>query len=123
MFQKYNIKNLFLAEISVMYPDTDIAEVSLGGIFEERTTGYGYVTILAKVKGRYIDLQNMSKTISTTRNPKIESNVIRYIEPLSNYYTQEGKKLFKNEAINIAKNNYNKMLKNKREQMSKQNIK
>jgi len=92
MFERYNINDLFLASIDVMYPDNDMWDVNIGGILTGGTAGYGYLTILRKDGDKYIDLQNMSRKITTTRDPRTTSYTIDYIEPLSKYYTQEGKK-------------------------------
>lgn len=92
MFERYNINDLFLASISIMKPDNNTCDVNVGNMFMGKTTGYGYSTILRKTDNRYIDLLNTSLKISTTRDPEITSYVIDYIEPLSKYYTQDGKK-------------------------------
>lgn len=92
MFERYNINDLFLASISVMFPDSNIDDVNFGGILTMETAGYGYLTILKKENGKYIDLNNISRKITTTRDPRKISYTIDYIQPLSKYYTQDGKK-------------------------------
>ncbi len=92
MLERYNINDLFLASISVMYPDDGLWDVNVGGLFMMRDAGYGYLTILRKDGDKYIDLQDTSKKITTTRDPRTTSYTIDYIEPLSKYCTQEGKK-------------------------------
>lgn len=110
MFQKYNINDLFIASISVIYPETDMWETNIGGIFKEKTTGYGYLTILRKVGDKYIDLNNTLCEFSVTRDPKKTSYIINYTEPLSKYYKQNGGKkenISKREAIKEASKHYN----------------
>lgn len=110
MFEKYNINDLFLASINVMYPANDMWDVNVGGILMMGTAGYGYLTILRKDGDKYIDLQDMSKKITTSRDPRTTSYTIDYIEPLSKYYTQDGKKketFSRRKAILEAKKYYN----------------
>lgn len=110
MFERYNINDLFLASITVMFPDNDMWDVNIGGICMMGTAGYGYLTILKKDDDRYIDLNDMSKKITTTRDPMKTSYIINYIEPLSKYYTQDGKKkevFSKRQALKEAKKYYN----------------
>lgn len=112
MFERYNINDLFLASINVMHPDNNMWDINAGGILMMGIAGYGYLTILRKDGDKYIDLQDMSRKISTTRDSRTTSYTIDYIEPLSKYYTQEGKKkdtFSKRKAIMEAKKYYNAM--------------
>lgn len=92
MFERYNVDDLFLASINVIYPDDDIWEDNVGGMIMMSPAGYGYLTILKKEEDKYIDLNDMSRKITTTRDPKTISFIIDYIEPLSKYYNQDGTK-------------------------------
>ena len=60
MFERYNINDLFIASVSVSYPENKLGVDKIGGILEIATAGYGYVTILRKDKDKYIDLQDGS---------------------------------------------------------------
>ena len=110
MFERNNIDDLFLASISVLYPDDDIVTDNVGNFFSLSMAGYGYLTILKKDGEKYIDLNDPKKEITTTRNPNETSYTIDYMEPLSKYYTSDGKrkKVFSNrQAIKMAKTYYN----------------
>ena len=104
MFERYNINNLFIASVSVSYPENKLGVDKIGGILEIATAGYGYVTILRKDKDKYIDLQDGS-TMMDTIDPNKLSHTIDYMEPLSKYYNKDGKKkdtLSKKEAIGLS---------------------
>ena len=106
MFERYDVNDLFLASISVMYPDYSMYDTNIGGILMCGTAGYSYFTILKKSEENYIDLNNPSIKITTNRNPHITSCTIDYIEPLNKYYTQDGKKkntLSKTKTLNLSK--------------------
>ena len=45
MFERNNIDDLFLASISVLYPDNDIVTDNVGGFLTISIGGYGYTTI------------------------------------------------------------------------------
>ena len=80
--------------------------------------GYGYLTILKKDGEKYIDLNDPKKEITTTRNPNETSYTIDYMEPLSKYYTSDGKRkmVFSNrQAIKMAKTYYNDFHKDEEE--------
>lgn len=114
MFEKYDINDLFLASIEVMYAESNKWDIITGGFFRHRIkqTGYRYSTILLKDGEKFIDLQDNSIKIDTTRNPKVTSYVIEYMEPLSKYYTQKGKKkntLSKRKALKKGKQYYEAM--------------
>lgn len=107
MFGKYNINDLFIASIDVTYPITDW-EINAGGLLIA-DAGYGYLTIVRKNGNKFIDLQNPSRKLTKTSNPRIIGYKIDYMEPLSKYYTQEGKKkatFSKRQALNTAKQHY-----------------
>lgn len=109
MFERYNINDLFLASIDVTYPDDEMWDSNIGGILRMGISGYGYVTVLRQDGDKYIDLENTSRKITTTRNPKTISHTIDYMVPLSKYYTQEGKrkkKFSKREALVEAQKYY-----------------
>lgn len=115
MFKRYNIDDLYLASISVMFPEPNIYEYeeNIGGIFMVGMAGYGYLTILKKEGENYIDLQEPFRKITNDRDPKTTSYIIDYMEPLNKYYNQNGnKKYSKNKCIHIAERYYNEMHKN-----------
>ena len=67
---------------------------------------------------KYIDLNDTKVEITTTRNPNETSYTIDYMEPLSKYYTSDGKrkKLFSNrQAIKIAETYYDEFDKDEEE--------
>lgn len=118
MFERNNIDDLFLATISVSYPDNDIVTDNVGGLLKLSRAGYGYSTILKKEGEKYIDLNDTKVEITTTRNPNETSYTIDYMEPLSKYYTSDGKrkKLFSNrQAIKIAETYYDEFDKDEKE--------
>ena len=103
MFERNNIDDLFLATISVSYPDNDIVTDNVGGL-------------LKKEGEKYIDLNDTKVEITTTRNPNETSYTIDYMEPLGKYYTSDGrrKKVFSNrQAIIMAKTCYDEFFKDK----------
>ena len=78
MFKKYDINDLYLAEIECILPK----------ISNDKVYGYSYETIIYYNGKKYIDLENPSNKLE-----KDNSNYkIIYIEPLSHYYTNDGKK-------------------------------
>ena len=114
MFDRYNINDLYLAFILVMYP-----EVKIRGNYEA-DVGYGYTTVLRKLGEEYIDLQRPKRQLVTERNLDETSYIIEYIEPLSKYYDQNGKKkeyITKKQSINLISKNYNKFKKDYNENM------
>lgn len=95
MFEKYDINDLYIADINVAYPDPEVKEwdEELGDIVMLSIAGYGYLTILRKDGERFIDLQNPKIKLYDKRiTNKEKCAFIKRMEPLSNYYTQEGKK-------------------------------
>lgn len=98
MFEKFNINDLFLAHVVVFSPENSASCDS----------SYGYLTILKKSGESYIDLQNMTRVVTTTRDPMKTSYVIYKKEPLSNHYTQEGKKttFTRKNAVNVGSQYY-----------------
>ena len=118
MFERNNIDDLFLASISVLYPDDDKITDNVGGLLKLSRAGYGYSTILKKEGEKYIDLNDTKKEITTTRNPNKTSYTIDYMEPLNRYYTSDGKrkKFFSNrQAIKIAETYYDEFDKDEKE--------
>ena len=108
-FEKYKLKDLFLANIDVSYPIPNTGGIGVGG-FQTGCAGYGYWTILAKQDDKFIDLNNMSINITTVRDSATTSYTIDYIEPLSKYYNpDEARKTFfsKQEALKEADKHYN----------------
>lgn len=98
MFGKYNIDDLFIAYINLFY-------IKRNGSLEYYAHS---TTILKKVKeDQYINLKN-GEIVPSTNHPIVKE--IAYIEPLSNYYDQDGKKkvkVSKKKAIERLKENYN----------------
>ena len=118
MFEKNDINDLFLASISVLYPDDDKVTDNVGNFFSLSMAGYGYLTIKKKEGEKYIDLNDTKVEITTTRNPNETSYTIDYMEPLSRYYTGDGKrkKVFNNrQAIKIAETYYDEFDKDEKE--------
>ena len=118
MFERNNIDDLFLASISVLYPDDDKITDNVGGLLKLSRAGYGYSTILKKEGEKYIDLNDTKVEITTTRNPNETNYTIDYMEPLSRYYTSDGKrkKFFSNrQAIKIAETYYDEFHKDEEE--------
>lgn len=123
MFERYNINDLFLASIDVTYPENDMGDTDIGGILKTGISGYGYLTILGKFGDRYFDLQHMSRRITDTRDPNTVSYTINYMQPLSKYYTQEGKKkdtFSRRKAIREAEKHYNTVHREHLTQMEEQ---
>ena len=118
MFERNNIDDLFLASISVLYPDDDKITDNVGGLLKLSRAGYGYLTILKKEGEKYIDLNDTKKEITTTRNPNETSYTIDYMEPLSKYYDGDGKRkqIFSNrQAIKMAETYYDEFDKDEKE--------
>lgn len=118
MFERNDINDLFLASISVKYPDSEMLTDNFGGILKVRIGGYGYTTILKREEEKYIDLNNPKVEITTTRDPFKTSYTIDYIEPLSKYYTNDGKRkqIFSNrQAIKMAETYYDEFYKDEKE--------
>ncbi len=111
MFEKYNLSELYLGSIDVRYPDSYGWDVNVGGVLMMGMSGYGYWTILKKTgEDKFIDLQNPERQISAVRDSRITSYTIGYMEPLGNYYEQDGKKrevFSRRQAIKEARNHYN----------------
>ena len=118
MFERNNIDDLFLASITVLYPDDDKVTDNVGGLLKLSRAGYGYSTILKKEGEKYIDLNDTKVEITTTRNPNETNYTIDYMEPLSRYYTGDGKrkKFFSNrQARKIAETYYDEFDKDEKE--------
>ena len=118
MFERNNIDDLFLASISVLYPDDDKITDNVGGLLKLSRAGYGYSTILKKDGEKYIDLNDTKREITTTRDPLKTSYTIDYMEPLSKYYTNDGKRkqIFSNrQAIKMAETYYDEFDKDEKE--------
>lgn len=96
MFEKYDISELYLASIDVIYPDYMGIETNIGGILLEKEGGYGYITVVRVIEHddqtSYIDLANPERPIGKSRNSSSTSYILEYTEPLSDYYTQDGKR-------------------------------
>ena len=119
MFERNNIDDLFLASITVLYPDNDIVTDNVGGLLKLSRAGYGYSTILKKEGEKYIDLNDTKREITTTRDPLKTSYTIDYMEPLSKYYDGDGKRkqIFSNrQAIKIAETYYDEFDKDEKEE-------
>lgn len=115
MFEKYNINDLFLAHVQVEYPKNSW-DYNIGGVIRGGISGYTYLTILRKIEEKYIDLQNGYKIITTEDQDSKQINyTIDYIEPLSKYYNQDGKRkniFSRKKAISVAKKHYNEIHEN-----------
>lgn len=111
MFEKYNINDLFIAQVDVTYPEPiweSDWQINAGGILLSTEIGYGYLTIVFRKDDMYYELQS-NKLLSFSRNPRITSYTIKYLEPLSDYYTQEGKKknkISRKQAIKEGRKHY-----------------
>ena len=105
MFKKYNINDLFLASVSIVYPFHEYN--SKNGFVKIGHGNFEYNTILLKKDNKYIDLQDKFIPIISYK--------VNFIEPLSNYYMQDGNKISvsKRNAINIGKQYYNEFNKSK----------
>ena len=81
------------------------------------TSGYGYLTILKKEGENFIDLQNPKVKLYDKRiTNKEKCAFIKSMEPLSNYYTQDGKRkktFYKKRAIKEAEKYYENFLQKK----------
>ena len=119
MFERNNIDDLFLASISVWKPENEIELDNIADFFiVSICSATEYSTILKKEGEKYIDLNDTKKEITTTRNPNKTSYTIDYMEPLSRYYTGDGKrkKFFSNrQAIKIAETYYDEFHKDEEE--------
>ena len=98
MFGKYNIDDLYLTYVNVFYIKKTGEEVYISS-----TT-----TISKKINGnKYINLKN-NEPLPNSKYPYV--NKIAYLEPLGNYYTQDGKRkgVSKEQAIDSIKKYYSK---------------
>ena len=107
MFKKYNINELFVAHIKVIYHENKTLKNN-DNILLIDGMSYTYPTVLRKNNEKYYDLQNTSICIDIDIN-KVNNSMfsyeIVYLEPLSNYYTQEdNKKISKIKAYKIINN-------------------
>lgn len=105
MFERYNIDDLFLAIVHVTFSE-NTWDLTASGIEMTGPKGYKYLTILRKDNDTYIDLQNMSRIMTTVKNPKTTNYHVEYTQPLSKYYTQDGRKkqtFSKRQALLAAK--------------------
>lgn len=121
MFEKYNINDLYIASVDVLYGDVNICS---DGVTDDcvaddllffGTCGYGYITVLYKNKDKYIDLSN-TKIIFPCDSKK-NNTVYRasYVEPLSKYYNQDGSKknsLGKRKSLKIAERYFDRFHEN-----------
>ena len=119
MFERNNIDDLFLASISVWKPENKIELDNIADFFiVSICSATEYSTILKKEGEKYIDLNDTKVEITTTRNPNETNYTIDYMEPLSRYYTGDGKKkdtLSKKEAIGLSLEYYNEFHKDEEE--------
>ena len=82
MFEKYNIDDLYLAFIQVTFKDGYLNK--LGDKLEGKLHSYNYITILAKENQQYIHLSQ-----KPFKNYPMAQYSIKYLEPLSNYYSKK----------------------------------
>lgn len=111
MFEKYDVNDLFLAIIRVNKPGNDVFNINAGGVFFEKEIGYAYKTILRSEGNNFYDLQNKNRSVSMEQDPDFADFSILYLEQLSKYRTQDGKKkntLSPKEAIKEASEHYNR---------------
>ncbi len=111
MFEQYNLDELYLAAIDVIYSKDHEFEEDLGGLLLIGTSGYGYWTILRKTEeGNFIDLQYPKILIATDHDSSKTSYTISYMEPLSNYYevsaTHKRKTFSRRQAMKEARQHY-----------------
>ena len=97
MFERYDIEDLYLASIGVTYPNN--------------LMGHNYMTVLADVKGKFIDLQNPSIDINGEKDLDGYSYKIDYIKPLSECYDKGKNKTIrgKRKVLKIAREYYTTM--------------
>ena len=77
MFERYNVDDLYLASINVMYSEfTETYEIDFGGILKMGTMGYGYLTVVRKEGDKYIDLQNPNRELVNERDLTETSYII-----------------------------------------------
>ena len=117
MFERYDVEDLYLASITVKYPECMICdgeivdafpEINCGGMLLSAPVGYGYCTIVYKDKetGKLLDLSN-KKAVLNQHNFFEDSYYVENMEPLSKYYNQDGtKKLGKRKALKIGDKHY-----------------
>ena len=109
MFGKYKISDLYLAIIKISQPDAGYDPET--GLLRSSIARYKYFTIFYKRGNNYIDLKN-NKILSND----MASYEMDFFEPLSNYYTLEGKgknNLNKKEAIEESKKYFKTIYKKK----------
>ena len=102
MFGKYDINDFFLATIDITYPTADFDTET--GLLRSQIVNYEYFTILLKKGHSYIDLQNPKNM-----HNQFTSYRIKFLEPLSNYYTSnviKKRNVGKKEAIEASKTYY-----------------
>ena len=103
MLEKYDLKDLYLGTIDVMFSEDHGLSDNVGGMFISGTIGYGYITVLKKEEDKYIDLQFRKREITTQRDPNKTSYILGSVEPLSAYYKQDGTKRFtRRQALNTG---------------------
>ena len=99
MFEKYNIDELFLAKISIIRVNKNnllLKDIRKFNLNVSNELKYSFKTIIYYKNGIFIDLKNMKKIDKCA--------IIEIIGPLSNYYTQDGKKkVNRRESIKSAK--------------------
>ena len=118
MFERNDINDLFLASITVSHPDNDRVTDITGNFCSLSIEIFEYSTILKKHGDKFIDLYNPKAKITMTKDPNKTSYIIDYMEPLSKYYTSDGrrKKVFSNrQAIKIAETYYDEFHKDEEE--------
>ena len=116
MFERNDINDLFLASITVSHPDNDRVTDIAGNFCSLSIEIFEYSTILKKHGDKFIDLYNPKAEITMTKDPNKTSYIIDYMEPLSKYYTSDGKrkKVFSNrQAIIMSKTCYDEFFKDK----------
>lgn len=116
MFKKYNIEDLFIAEISYM---SDIPDINIGGLVQEYT-GWTYYTVLRKAGEKYIDLQNPKRNIRAYHNGEHGYFNVEIMEPLSDFINKSDKTTYSKKAILLkAKEYYQELRKSNNKRLTK----
>ena len=119
MFDKFNVNELYIGIVEFRYPQSVAGEFSAFDWaykdFDMTDDTYPYCTILRKLsEDSCVDLQNM-QLIGTVRTPQKPCYIIHYIEPLSNYYNQDGTKkdiLSRKQALKEANKHFSTVYQN-----------
>lgn len=92
MFEKYDISELYLASIHVIEANIPNWKMDISDVLVPQPVEYTYPTIVRVIGDHQMDLANPERPIRKSRNSRITSYILEYTEPLSDYYTQDGKR-------------------------------